>query len=148
MVTAPGNRFVSAGYQRVLDQVGEGHLVGHLRVDQVYAKYHHERLDLRHPRGGGPKYLEEPFFANHQDYLQTVADAILDGDPERAMAYAMESLNTAMSSRAPVLYNNLRRSGNPRVFSNGRLVYDRAAWQRRLTRDELRQLRQRRGRLP
>lgn len=142
------DRFVQTGYKRVLDQVGEGRLVGKLRVDQVYAKYHHERLDLHHPRGGGPKYLEAPLFANFQDYLQRIAASILDGDPEDAMAQVMEALNSAMSSRAPIEFNNLRRSGNPRVFSNGSRVYDRAAWQPRLSREELRILRRRRRRLP
>lgn len=144
---AARDRFVNAGYHRVLDQVGEGHLVGKLTVDQVYAKYHHERLDLHHPRGGGPKYLEAPLFANSSDYWQRIAASILDGDPEEAMKWVVEALNSAMSSRAPIQFNNLRRSGNPRVYSNGRLVYDRAAWQHRLTREELRLLRQRR-RLP
>lgn len=141
---AEARRFTKAGWRELLEQVGSGRLSGVVRVDQVYAKYHHERLDLRHPRGGGPKYLERPLFENYQDYLARVARALLDGNPEREMAECMEALNTAMSARAPIEFNNLRRSGNPRVFSQGRKVYDRAAWQRRLSREELRMLRRRR----
>ena len=142
---AERDRFTKAGWRRVLLQVGEGTLIGKVIVDQVYAKYQHERTDLTHPRGGGPGYLRDPFFASYQDYLARVARAFLDGDPEREMAQCMEALNTRMSAASPVLYSNLRRSGNPRVYSRGRKVYDRAPWQRRMSALELRQVR-RKGR--
>jgi hypothetical protein len=145
-MVAMRDRFTKTGWRRVLDQTGEGLLTGYLKIDQVYAKYHHERLDLVHPRGGGPKYLEGPLFDSYQDYLARVGQAMLSGDPEREMAECMEALNTAMSSRAPIEFNNLRRSGAPRVVSTGRVVYRREAWQRRLTRQELNQLRRGRGR--
>lgn len=141
-------RFSDEGYKRVRQQVGIGLLKGLLRVDQVYAKYHHERLDLHHPRGGGPKYLEQPLMASYQAYLQRIANALLDEgtSPEQAMIDSMEALNGAMSAAAPIEFNNLRRSGNPRVYSNGRKVYDRPAWQKRLTKTQLRNLRRyRRG---
>lgn len=144
---ATRDRFTLAGWRRVLLQVGEGSLVGKLVVDQVYAKYQHERTDLVHPRGGGPGFLRNPFFASYQDYLARVAKAFLDGDPEREMANCMEALNSRVSAASPVLYSNLRRSGNPRVYSRGRKVYDRQPWQRRLSAQELRQVRRRsRGR--
>lgn len=137
------DRFVDTGWRRVLDQVGQGNLEGQLRVDQVYAQYHHERMDLHHPRGGGPKYLESALYANYSDYLTRVARAFLGGDPENAMAKCMESLDRDMASRAPVEFNNLRKSGNPRVISQGAKVYDRPAKQHRLSREELRALRHR-----
>lgn len=142
---AHGESFVREGVRRLRDQVGPGKLTGKLRVDQIYAKYQHERLDLRHPRGGGPKYLEGPLFANYQHYLQRLAGSVLSGDLEDAMIRCMEALNSAMSAAAPIDHNNLRRSGNPRVYSNGRKVYDRAPHQRRMSEAELKTLR-RRGR--
>lgn len=141
-----GDRFTRQGWRRLMDQVGRGKLTGKLVVDQVYARYHHERLDLHHPRGGGPKYLERPLLAHYGDWLQRVADEVLTGNPEQAMAECMESFNGAMSRSAPILFNNLRRSGNPRVYSRGALVYNRPAWQHRLSREELRALRRGRGR--
>lgn len=138
--------FVKSGWRRVRDQVGVGWLTGKVRVDQVYAKYQHERTDLMHPRGGGPKYLEGPLNANHGDYLRRIAASIPDGDPVQAMTSAMESLNVAMGAAAPVEANNLRRSGNPMVFDNGREVYNRPPWQRRLSEQELRDLRRSRRR--
>lgn len=143
---AAQDRFTKAGWRRVLQQVGEGTLAGKLVVDQVYAQYQHERTDLVHPRGGGPGYLRDPFFATYSDYLSRIARAFLDGDPEREMAESMEALNTRMSASTPLLYNNLRRSGNPQVFSQGRKTYDRKPWQRRLSATELRELRRRKGR--
>lgn len=140
------DRFTDTGWRRVRDMVGEGKLRGRLLVDQVYAKYQHERLDLRHPRGGGPEYLRRPLMENHSKYLQRLADSVLDGTLEQTMADVVESLNGAMSSAAPVMYNNLRRSGHPQVYSQGTLIYNRPPWQRRLSRDELRILRRRRGR--
>jgi hypothetical protein len=139
-------RFTKSGWRKLLVQVGEGNLTGKLIVDQVYAKYQHERPELVHPRGGMPFYLREPFQARHANYLRRVAKAFLDGDPERAMAECMEDLNGAMSAAAPIQFNNLRRSGNPQVHSRGRKVYDRKPAQRRLSSMELRQLRRGRGR--
>jgi hypothetical protein len=138
--------FVRSGAKRVMDLVGPGHLVGKLVVDQVYAKYHHERMDLKHPRGGGPKYLEGPLLADASQYLQKLAKHVLDGELVHAMAECMEGLNGRMSRLAPVEFNNLRRSGNPRVYDHGRLVYNRPAHQRRLSDQELKALRKGRRR--
>lgn len=132
------DRFTQTGWRRVREQVGVGWLTGKLVIDQVYAKYQHERLDLVHPRGGGAKYLENPLNANHGDYLRRVANSFLGGDPAQTMADCMESLNTAMAASAPVELSNLRKSGNPRVFDNGRQVYNRPPWQRRMSEQELR----------
>lgn len=121
--------------------VGRGHLVGRVVVDQVYAKYQHERLDLKHPRGGGPKYLEGPLFAHYREYLERLAKAVLEGELERTMMDCMEALNGSMSAAAPIDHNNLRRSGSPRVTSDGKLVAYRRPQQRRLSEQELRALR-------
>jgi hypothetical protein len=145
LVIARRDQFTKTGHTRVQDQVGRGKLVGKLTVNQVYAKYQHERPDLNHPRGGTWWYLKMSFFTHYSNYLQRIAVALLNGDPEDEMAQSMEHLNTAMSSRTPILFNNLRRSGRPRVYSNGAKVYDRAAWQGRLSKAQLRALR-RRGR--
>lgn len=139
-------RFTSEGWQKVRDQVGQGKLVGKIRVNQVYAKYQHERMDLSHPHGGGAKYLQRPLYERSGSYLQSIASQILDGDPARAMARSMEALAGAMSSAAPVEFNNLRRSANPKVYDNGALVYNRAPEQPRMSEAQLRAMRRGRGR--
>jgi hypothetical protein len=141
-----GFSFTKVGWRKVLDQVGEGNLIGYLTIDQVYAKYQHEREDLSHPRGGGARYLGETFQARYGLYLRKVAKAFLSGDPERAMADAMENLSTAAARATPTQYGNLRRSGHPQVYSNGRRVYDRAPLCRRMSEQELRAQRRHQGR--
>lgn len=139
-------KFTQDGWRMVRDKVGPGKLVGKLIVNQVYAKYQHERLDLAHPHGGGAKYLERPLMARGPELLRRVGTGALEGDGAGAMIEAVEALNSAMSSAAPVLFNNLRRSGRPKVYDNGRLVYDRPPWQPRLSKGQLRALRRGRHR--
>jgi hypothetical protein len=120
--------------------VGDGKLIGTVVVDQVYAKYQHEGLDLRHPRGGLPKYLSQPLLDNRNDYLKRVADSILRDGGKDGMRSAMEDLagDGGVGTRAPVLWGDLRRSGHPIVESDGTKVYDRPPHARRLTEEELR----------
>lgn len=115
--------------QRLANNVGNGELVGEVVVDQPYAQYQHETMDLKHPRGGGPKYLERPFQEKYRQYLQNVADDILDGGGAEAMVQNMEGLSKSIAETAPVdeLPNpiKLRYSGSPSVYSNGHQVYHR-----------------------
>lgn len=78
-------------------QVGDGFCVGKVIVDQVYAKYQHEDLALRHPRGGMAKYLTYPLFMNRWTYLQQVANTCLDDGGVRGMVIAMEHLAGGVS---------------------------------------------------
>lgn len=41
-----------------------------------YAIVQHERLDFRHPKGGGPKYLENPFKENAAKYERLIKNAV------------------------------------------------------------------------
>lgn len=43
-----------------------------------YAAIQHERMDFRHPRGGGPKYLERPMLKHAPAMPRFVADAVDD----------------------------------------------------------------------
>lgn len=113
-------------------------LRGQVTVDQVYAHYQHERLDLRHPRGGHALYLQAPLFDHFSQYLDRYAREVLDDGGHRAMARAMEHLSDQVEREAPVEFADLRRSGHPEVHSGIRTVYDRQPKQHRLTREELR----------
>jgi hypothetical protein len=120
--------------------VGTGDLVGKVVVDQAYARYQHEGLDLRHPRGGQALYLSQPLLDNHARYLQAYADHLLEDGGESSLAESMEDLaeEGGVATRAPVLYANLRASGHPSVTSDGITVYDRPPRQHRLSEEELR----------
>lgn len=119
--------------RRLEQMVGDGELIGELVVDQPYAKYQHETPGLQHPRGGGWKYLERPLQEHYPQYLDRLADNVLDGDLVSAMANNMEHLNDQLAGSAPIDEPEdereepamLRRSGSPRVYDGGEQVYYR-----------------------
>ena len=117
---------------------GSGRLRGSVTIDQVYAHYQHERLDLHHPRGGGPKYLEWPLFRHYPTWLHNMADSYFEDGGERAMSYAMEDLSDLAEYAAPWEFGDLIHSGHPQVQRGLRDVYDRPPKRHRLTPAELR----------
>jgi hypothetical protein len=124
----------------LIQQVGSGHLVGKVEVDQIYAHYQHEDLTLKHPRGGGARYLQLPLFENKDQYLDWLAKfALEEHGVVRGMEYAMEHLSAQVEQRAPILFANLRHSGHPSVQDNEVVVYDRPPIARRLTEQEIRE---------
>ena len=115
-------------------------MTAHVVVDQVYAHYQHERMDLRHPRGGGAKYLERPLYDHYDEYLREYANQVLNaGDGGlRAMKNAAEHLSDEVETSAPREFGDLLRSGHPSVTQGGLVKYDRAPKQHRLSDGELR----------
>lgn len=112
-------------------------LQGSVVVDQVYAKYQHERVELHHPRGGSAKYLERPLMGHYRDYLSDYAKTVLHDGGQPAMKRSMEHLSDQVELTAPVEWNDLRKSGHPSVEQGGRTIYDRAPKAARLTAEEL-----------
>lgn len=117
----------------------EGRLVGSVTVDQVYAHYQHEHMELRHPRGGGAMYLTKPLLEHSADYVQAVANTWLDDGGEAGMRHSMEHLSDEVELRAPWEFGDLIRSGHPEVRRGTELVYDRPPKQHRLNPAELAQ---------
>lgn len=118
--------------------VGKRDLTGKVIVDQVYAQYQHEGLDLRHPEGGQAKYLEEPLHKRANRYGSRLAGGVLDGQLEARMIDNMEDLSAQVFEHAPVEFGDLKASGHPVVTSDGHTVYDRPPAIHRLTEAELR----------
>lgn len=130
-----------AGIDDIKKQVGTGHLVGKLIVDQIYAKYQHEGADFFHPDGGKPFYLRDPLFAHAFQYMQKLgSSAITDygSDFVHTMADCMEDLNKEVIVQAPKEFLDLQDSGHPIVVDNGHVTYDRAPVVGRLSEEELR----------
>lgn len=121
----------------IMDRVGAGILHGNVEVDQIYAKYQHESLDLAHPHGGSAKYLADPLNANYAKYLEEIAKTVLDDGGHAGMIAAMEDLSGKVETTAPVWFNDLRRSGHPSVSDDGKVIYDRAPKQHRLSEAEI-----------
>lgn len=132
-----------AGIDEIKQLVGDGDLVGALNVDQVYAHYQHEGMDLNHPNGGQAKFLETALHANAGSYMQKIADTILEGGAVDAMIDVVEQLDDDSAQLTPKETTVLARSGHPTVTDNGALVYDRAPEVPRLTDAELRAIHRR-----
>lgn len=119
------------------ERVGHGDCEGSVEVNQVYAHYQHEGVELNHPRGGGAKFLEGPLYDHTSRYLQTIADRVLDEGVARPMIDAMEHLSDQVLEHSPVEFGDLRDSGHPVVVDGGDVVYDRAPVAHRLSKEEL-----------
>lgn len=118
-------------------RVGGGNLVGSVVVDQVYAKYQHEDLSLRHPGGGKAGYLRDPLFSGHTGWLRDIARVILDGGAPQAMASAMEDLSMGVYREAPFEFGDLKASPHPTVTDDGTVTYNRLPMIHRLTEEEI-----------
>ena len=121
------------------ERVGSGALTGSVVCDQVYAAVQHNELSYRHVRGGQALYLQQPLMERKDEYLQRIADGILDDGGKQAMIDAVERLaeDDGIAKLAPVEYNDLRDSGHPSVTEGEATVYDREPRQHRLSEDEL-----------
>ena len=137
-----GRRDVGTFAARVteLDKlVGSGPLDMRVVVDQIYARYQHEGLHFRHPRGGRARYLGGPLMEQHRAYLAVLAGGVTSGRP--LVTYA-DRVATALAgqvrTQAPIEYNYLRRSAAATVTDRGAVVYHRPADQPRLSEAQLR----------
>jgi hypothetical protein len=120
------------------EHTGNGELLsGSVTVDQVYAHFQHERMDLRHPRGGHARFLAVPLETRFRMYLGWIARDIFDDGGKRAMARAMVDLSDQVEWHAPVEFWDLRRSGHPQVHQGIRQTYDRSPTVHRLSPAEL-----------
>lgn len=120
------------------DRVGDGVLTGRIEVDQVYARFQHEGLDLKHPKGGRAKYLEGPLYQKHRELYGRLAANVLHGSLEDAMRANVEALAVEVYDNAPREFHDLRRSAHPVVTDGDAVVYDRLPEVHRLTAPELR----------
>ena len=109
----------------LLGEVGDGNLEGEVVVDQPYALVQHERTDFSHPNGGEAKYLENPLKEKYDRYVRGLADDVLGGRLEKGMVEIAEDLSGEVARRAPVKEGTLRGSASPRVYQDGKLVYQR-----------------------
>jgi hypothetical protein len=109
----------------LIARIGVGSVVGTVEVDQVYAHRQHEELDVKHPQGGGAKYLERPLFENAEFFYQHIADELLESGVVRPMIENVETLAYKASDAAPRLFGHLKDSMHPSVTDDGAVVYDR-----------------------
>jgi hypothetical protein len=118
--------------------VGVGLLIGSVAVDQVYAQNQHESVWFRHPHGGKAMFLHDPLMEGYNEWLQWIAEDLLEVGPVDAMREAMDELVQGVYDQAPVEFDNLRRSGAAKVTDDGSTVYNRPAEVGRLSKQQLR----------
>jgi hypothetical protein len=116
----------------------EGEIRASVVVDQVYAHFQHEHLELHHPRGGKAKFLEQPLFAHHKDYLADYAHTVLRDGGRAAMVRSADHLSDQVEIHAPREWGDLMKSGHPQVHLGDHEIYDKPPRVHRLTKAELR----------
>lgn len=126
--------------QTLRDNVGGGEMVGNVEVDQRYAADQHFHDEYKHPDGGKAYYLRDPLYAKESDFMEHLAEKLLEGDGKEfssAMMDNMESLSQGVYDEAPWEFADLRASGHPSVTVRGELVHDRAPQCPRLSDGEI-----------
>lgn len=124
----------------LLDQVGDGDLTAKIEVDQVYAQYQHEGLDLKHPQGGEAHFLINAFTAKESTVMHDLAESAVTTEGsnlEGQMEKSVEQVSTEAANRTPKEWGDLANSMHPTVTSGEETTYDRPPKARRLTEAEL-----------
>lgn len=123
----------------LLAKVGSGDLAATVVVNQVYARWQHDGLDLKHPRGGQALYLQQPLMDNHSRYLADYASQVLEDGGKNTFISAAEDLagDGGVASHAPVEFGDLRASGHPTVTDGEEVIYDRPPLAGRLSAEDL-----------
>lgn len=125
----------------LMDNVGGGKLVGSIIIDQVYARYQHERY-LHHPGGGKQKFLLKGMLATNNRSMNTLANSVLRGTLNIAMSRAMIRTTDAVEAIEPREFGDMARSAHIRVIDRGAVVFDRKG-EHRLSEQEIKMRRRR-----
>lgn len=129
----------SVGIQQLIDRTAGPNVEAKVVVDQIYAKFQHESLDLRHPRGGRAKFLEFPLFENRDAWIEEFAVGLLNARTSAANRWGGlgRKLVRRVAVEAPIEFGDLRQSGALTVKEGGSVIIDEPAIQRRLTEEEI-----------
>lgn len=114
---------------RALEEaVGSGKLVMGHTTHQPYAADEHVERHYKHPRGGRPFYIEDPFHADLNDNLRKLAhNAVVatGSDLVDAAKDIAKSFDDNLRANAPLEFGTLKESGNPWVEDNGVRVWEK-----------------------
>lgn len=131
---------VMASLERLERAVGDGDLSMSITMNQRYAKFQHERMDLKHPHGGKHHFLTDPLFDHVRQILGALAMAAVTarGSALRAaMVHQVEAWAVRSVAQTPIWWGDLPNSHAPEVVDDGEIVYRRPPKARRLTDEEL-----------
>lgn len=136
------------GLQDLIDRTAGPRVVARVKVDQIYAKYQHESLDLRHSSGQA-KYLEAPLFENAGQIVQKFANRVLVRGTNTAVEWGKhvgQPVHGYVKRFAPKMFGDLSQSASLTVKEGSAVVYSIPATQQRLTKVQLRAKDKLRGR--
>jgi hypothetical protein len=123
----------------MLEEQVRGRWSARCEVNQIYAHYQEVHPEFHHPRGGQAFYLRDTVY--HGQWLAKAAHGLIgEGgvDLRAALRGVAEGMALGVEARAPVEFNDLRRSGRPYVTRDFAEVYSRTANVGRLSDAELR----------
>jgi hypothetical protein len=125
--------------EKLQERIGSGKVQAGVRVDQIYAQYQHERMDLKHYGIGGPKFLSTALMQNHVKWLEQIGRHLYS---PLGVNHWMERIAINMASeskrRTPMFLSDLRKSHEARVKEHGRFIYRDGTVRPRLHKSELR----------
>lgn len=125
--------------EKLQERIGSGKIQAGVRVDQIYAQYQHERMDLKHYGMGGPKFLSRALAGNHVKWLEQIARHLYSPlGVEHWMIRIADNMSSESKKNTPVFLSDLRKSHEARVKVGGRFVYRAGAVRPRLHKSELR----------
>lgn len=135
---ATGKRAI-VGIQELIDRTGGAKLTATVEVNQPYAQDQHETMWYRHPRGGKPKFLEEPLYADHRKWIEQYAKTMLNSRRGSIEGWAKvgRSLAAAVAKNAPIEFGDLRNSAGLVVKEGATPVVVEPPRQPRLSEAEL-----------
>jgi hypothetical protein len=113
----------AAKIDELQEKVGRGKLIMRANVHQPYAAAEHVRMYYKHPRGGGPDYLETPFETGRDGMIRELAESFPDLN-EGAIA-AVGKFEEWVQENAPVRYDVLRMSTNLYVEDDGGIIFEK-----------------------
>lgn len=124
----------------LISDTGEHHARGAVEVDQVYARYQHEGLELNHPRGGQAQYLKVPMVDRADEHMRRLAKHVLEpGGIADGMREVVETVAREVHDLAPREFDDLRNSAHLTVVKDDTTVFDRPPLVPRLNDEELRE---------
>lgn len=109
----------------LIAEVGTGQLSGQVVFDQSYARYQHEDLTLRHPRGGMGKFLSLALSGRHRTVMNGWANNVLHGSLPDATINGTEQVAKLASALAPIEFGDLRESDQVEIRDHGEVIYKR-----------------------
>lgn len=131
---------VMASLERLERAVGDGDLSMSITMNQRYAKYQHERMDLFHPHGGKDHYLTDPLFDHVRQIMGALARAAITSRGSNLRVEMVEQVEAWVARsrvQTPIWWGDLPNSHAPTVVDDGARVYARPPKARRLTDEEL-----------